>query len=181
MIMNGTVAVVRHHRFWVLFVAVLFLMGTSKPLDYKLLTGEAGELPEGLVAMEAPAGYFGENTDNQGCFADQLLDLKVEVEVRNEGEATVVIEEEEAQIFVDGQRQELRQHVYTIGGERRETPFEVYEIEAGQEETVSMFSMAFMPKEALETTREIVVVWELEDEELRLVFEDVDEAETLVW
>ncbi len=176
--MKGTVAVIKRHRYWALFLVVLLLMGTSRPLDYKPLTGEAVEVPESLAILEAPEGNFGENPNNQGCFVDQVLDLRVEVEVRNEGESTVVIEEEEAKIYVDGERQQLQQHVYSIGGERRETPFEVYEIDPGQEERVSVFSWSFMPREALETTREIEVIVPVGEEVLRVVFEDVDEVET---
>lgn len=179
--MNGAVALVRRHRYWVLFLVVLLLMGTSRPLDYKPLKGEAVEIPESLAVLEAPEGNLGENVNNQGCFADQVLDLQVSVEVRNEGGSTVIIEEEQTRLFINGVEESMKEYQVTSSGVERGQAFRTYEIEVGDEERLVLQSTAFLPNEALESTQEIEVVVPLGEEELRVVFEDVDEVETRTW
>ncbi len=171
----------KHYRFWLIVLAMMFLVGTSKPLNYKQLTGETVEVPDGISILGEPEAKFGENGNNQGCFSEQVLDLEVELEVRNEGASPVIIEEDDVRIFVDGEEESMSEYQYSRTGVPRGAAFRVYEIEGGEEAKINLDSTAFMPYAALETTAKIELFVPIGSDELRIVFANVDEAETKTW
>ncbi len=163
---------------WVILPLLALLLATSKPLATKELTGSAEEIPDGLSITEEPTAVFGENVNNQGCFADQRLDLRVHAHVRNDGDQDVTIREGDAQILIDGREQPLEPHTYSIGGERSVIPFEDYVIAPGDETEVTVYSYSFMPADDFDTVDRIEVSLPVGDQHLRLVFSEVRSVET---
>ncbi len=163
---------------WIVIPLLFLLLATSRPLAIKDLTGVAEAVPEGLSVVEEPIARFGENSNNQGCFADQVLDLRVRVHVRNDGGEEVTIREEDAEIFIDGVRKPLEPHTYTIGdGDPTVVPFEEYTLAPGDEKEVVVYSFGFMPREGFEEIDRIEVTLPVEDQEIRVLFDDVRSVE----
>jgi hypothetical protein len=175
--MVHTLSLRRSRRF--LLPAIFLLMATSRPTATKELEGVADQVPDGLSVLVAPTGRFGENTNNQGCFAEQRLDLWVEAQVQNDRAAAVIIRSGETQILIDGEPWPLAPLTYTVRGEQHVRPYEDFEIAPGGVETVSVFSYGFMPREHLDTADRIEVSMPLGEGALRFVFEGVRAVEAV--
>lgn len=126
-------------------LALLALLGTSKPLAYKRGTGKLAKTAAGLTAKQGPSFFVGENVNNQGCFVEQRLDLRVEVALKNAGKEAVTLAEKDATLTVGKQRFPIKRQ-YWSGAKhsRRHKALRTFTLPPGQTTTVRLEAYSFV-------------------------------------
>ena len=155
----------------VIAVGSVFLLGTSRPLDGKDLSGIVTSSPDSLVVVGPPTALFGENVNNQGCCRSETVDLAVAVVVRNDGPSAIQIREAQCSAMVDGASFLMADLSH---GEHLEP--ESFEVALGQTETIELSFYSILPRASLYSADEIQVVIPIGTEELHVLFEGVSSA-----
>ncbi|MBI3071687.1 MAG: hypothetical protein HYY84_06110 [Deltaproteobacteria bacterium] len=123
-----------------------------------------------------PAAFFGENVNNQGCFATQRLDLVVALTLTNNRRLPIIVVPASAVVIVDGERHPFRAASWQVGGQRFTEKLEDVRIASGQTVTVKLRSSGFLGKAALSRAERLEIEVPTGGERTVVVFGGVRDA-----
>lgn len=173
-------------RLFVLGWAATLSVGTSKRLYGKKLKSPRDPLSRRLRILAAdkeqkkgepkrPEGsvWLKENVNNQGCFADQVLDFDLRLPVRNASAETLVCTEENVTLRVDGEAKKVDNVSFRLAGEKRAGPRYDSKLSAGERGVLVVTAQSILPKKRLKKVDEIVLTFGEECGGAELTFEDI--------
>ena len=155
---------------------LVLLVGTSKQLVKKDLTGKLLRASEGIQLSGTPTATFGESVNNQGMFADQMLDLEVIFTISNQTQTEVLVREKGIRIILDGESYKFKPGEVIVDKKKITIPLQEYRIASGGTQEITIFYEEFVSKEKLETTDKIEVVIPVAASYLHIIFEGVKEV-----
>lgn len=165
-----------------LALAAVVCLGTSKQLYGKRLGKPQLQQPSGVEVLGVPRAHVGENVNNQGCFARQRLDFKLDARIRNGTAAPLRAHPDWVKLTLgfEKEQRQFRVHqaefVYKNADEKY---VRVKKLPPGVEGSFVVRAPSILPKKRLKKVRWVRLEADLRGGRLTLEYRDVHKLKTV--